>query len=245
MSWISALTDLIYPQARCLACDEPRRIDVGSALCDACGQALDALRLSDYVCPRCLSPRRGDKPCETCLKGRMRHISAAFSPYRYHGAAQRLVTALKFQGVYLAAKPLQDAMLGCLDGRGYDALVPVPLHKRRLRERGFNQAAVLAEEIAKAHQLPLLDALWRRGNSRRQSSLPHDKRQENVRDQFSARMPLKGKRILLVDDVRTTGSTADACAKALLEAGASEVCLLTACVAAVYSPASSSSSESA
>lgn len=238
------LIDLIYPNARCVACNEPRKIDPGAALCDDCVKELDALRIREGYCPRCLSPKRADLPCRYCAEGGMAYISAAFSPFRYHSVAQRLVVALKFQGVHLAADPLVHGMIDSLDGRHFDAIVPIPLHAKRLRERGFDQARLLCDRISAQIHVPVLPALTRIKNSKPQSCLSHTKRRDNVKDIFRVELPANGMRLLLVDDVRTTGNTARACAKALIEAGASEICLLTATVAAAYDSAWSSSPSS-
>jgi len=129
-------------------------------------------------------------------------------------------------------------MLDCLDGRHFDCMVPVPLHRSRLRQRGFNQSALLCERMGQTSGLKTIDALERLRNTKRQSSLPHEKRQANVKGSFRVVLPVKDLSILLVDDVRTTGHTARACAKALAEAGAKDVCLLTTSIAAAYSQSS-------
>ena len=239
---LKGAADLFFPQVRCLSCDEPRAIDPGIALCDHCSTALMALTLRDGCCPHCLSPMRRDAPCRYCLELGMRYLSSAYSAFRYHGPSQRLITRLKFHGVHLAATPLIEGMLDALDGSHFDALVPVPLHKRRLRERGFNQAELLADGIAQSRSVPVLNALKRMKHGRRQSSLPHNRRRENVKDAFIAVANVQGMKLLLVDDVRTTGSTARACAKELLEKGALEVSLLTAAVAPAYPSGGKSSS---
>lgn len=234
MKLLDRLVGLLYPQVRCLACNEPRRIDEGQALCDSCLLVLATLQLEEGICPHCLSPKKSALPCRYCLEGGMQHISAAFSAYRHHGVAQKLVVALKFGGVHLAAEPLIEGMLSSLDGRSFDALVHIPLHRNRLRERGFDQAALLSSRVATAMGLQLHAALLRCVDTRQQSKLaPHDRRQ-NVEKAFQVVKPVRGMRLLLVDDVRTTGNTARACARMLLEAGALEVCLLTATVASPF-----------
>ncbi len=231
----TAVLDLLIPQVRCLNCNEPRHIDPGAPLCEACRQELEGLRISEGICPRCLSPWRGQDPCRYCEEGGMAGIEAAFSPYRYHGPGAGLVKSLKFLGVFLAAAPLISGMLDCLDARAFEAMVPVPLHRRRERARGFNQAALLCKGISTATHVPVLMALERCKATKPQSELPHHRRKDNVKDSFRVIQDVADMRILLVDDVRTTGHTARACAMALLEAGARSVCLLTATVAASYS----------
>lgn len=159
-------------------------------------------------------------------------LCAAYAPYHYHGVVQQLVVQLKFGLIKDAARPLADAMEDCIRYATFDALVPVPLSKERLRERGFNQAEVLCEMIAAGRGCNILNPLERVRNTHRQSSILSTKRRErNVDHAFKTIAPVEGLSLLLVDDVRTTGATARACAAALLSAGAKEVALLTAAVA--------------
>lgn len=238
MRFRESLLRLFFPQVRCLACDEPRMIDEGSALCDHCAADILSLRIRDGICPHCLSPLRRDGPCRYCAQGGMAYLTAAYAPYRYHGIARRLVVQLKFNGICLAGVPLAEGMLDCLDGRHFDCMVPVPLHRSRLRQRGFNQSALLCERMGRTSGLQTIDALERSRKTKRQSSLPHEKRQANVKDSFKVILPVNHLSILLVDDVRTSGHTARACAEALIKAGAKDVCLLTASIAAAYSQSS-------
>jgi ComF family protein len=240
MRFKDSLLRLIFPQVRCLACDEPRMIDEGSALCDHCAAEIISLRIRDGICPHCLSPLYGGGPCRYCLQGGMKYLAAAYAPYRYHGIVQRLVVQLKFNGICLAGVPLAEGMLDCLDGRHFDYMMPVPLHRSRLRQRGFNQSALLCERMGMTSGLKTINALERSRNTKRQSSLPHEKRQSNVKDSFKVVLPVEHLSILLVDDVRTSGHTARACAEVLMKAGAKDVCLLTASIAATYSPLSAS-----
>jgi ComF family protein len=129
----------------------------------------------------------------------------------------------------LAQALLEDPAARALVGSS-DLLVPVPLHPRRLRERGFNQSAVLADEIARRTGCPVCpDALVRRTDTVPQAGLTAAARRRNVRDAFAVRRKaaVAGRTVTLVDDVLTTGATAFACARRLREAGATEVRLLT------------------
>jgi ComF family protein len=115
---------------------------------------------------------------------------------------------------------------------GADILVPVPLHRSRQRERGFNQARQLAKHLG----LPVINALARTRNTASQADLPASKRGANVRGAFVARAGVDGLTIVLVDDVATTGATLNACAAVLLDAGAREVRALTAAKAVARRP---------
>lgn len=223
--------DLVFPQARCLACDEPRKITTRQPLCDDCALALDGLRVGEQACGLCLSPMKAGQACQYCLEGGMMHLSHSYAPYVYREQARQLIMALKFGPVELAARPLAMEMALCISGVRFDALVPVPLHKFRLRERGMNQSMVLCKVIEEYTGLPVLDALTKVKDTHRQSDLPRDQRKDNVKDAFLVNMDVNELDILLVDDVRTTGNTARECARVLLEAGALSVSLLTGAVA--------------
>ena len=116
-----------------------------------------------------------------------------------------------------------------LAGCAFDCLIPVPLHPRRQREREFNQAAVLAQALSKRVDVPIHEALLRRRYTTTQTALDRKGRRQNLRDAFVLRknVSVTDQDILLVDDVLTTGSTLDACAEVLLDAGASSVRALT------------------
>ena len=121
-------------------------------------------------------------------------------------------------------------MADALVRRDFDCIVPVPLHPRRLRQRGVNQALLLARAITEHTGIPTREALVRVRYRRPQSRTPLAERRRQVAGAFSCLQGAQGMRVLLVDDVRTSGSTANTCAKALLEGGAQSVSL---CVAAV------------
>lgn len=225
----------LFPRVLCLSCDEPRQIDPGKPLCDSCLTELEALRLTYHICPHCLSPIRHGDPCRYCADGGMRHISAAYAPFSYHGVSQKLISRLKFQSIARAAQPLADAMLDCLAGASFDLMVPVPLHPGDLRRRGFNQSELICSLMEKSGAPPYENALIKIKKTKKQSSLSHQERENNVMDAYLCVLPLWGKNVLLVDDVRTTGHTARACALELLRGGASRVSLLTAAIAGSYS----------
>lgn len=115
-----------------------------------------------------------------------------------------------------------------------DLIIPVPMHRVRLRERGLNQSLLLAHEVASEMQLPVLDKVLIRARfTKQQATLARKKRKKNVAGAFRVidAEPLTGKRILLIDDVTTTGATLEECAQTLTDAGAMAVCCLTAAVA--------------
>jgi ComF family protein len=150
----------------------------------------------------------------------------------YEGTLREIIHALKYSARISLARPLAELMRR----RGSDVLenvdfvVPVPLHWRREYHRGFNQA----REIARHLGPPILEALYRSRATRAQVELAADRRRANVAGAFAIRrswyrrVNIQGKKLLLIDDVSTTGATLESCAAVLREFGASEVCVLTA-----------------
>ncbi len=214
---IDALLGLIYPRsAACMGCGSragfPREW-----LCEDCRQLL---------AKRWVGP--GQPPPGGAFQG------AAYG-YHYGGPAGGLVRNLKYRGVTRLAEGMARAMANAFEAiqpTGADCVVPVPMHRKRLKQRGFNHAALLAKATAARLELPALDALVRVRNTRQQVRLPAAKRRRNMDGAFEAVMDVRGRRVILVDDVCTTGATANACAKALMNAGAEAVYLLCFAVAA-------------
>jgi len=204
-------------------------------VCQGCGDPLPSWRIASCAagsCPRC---RRREIALD-----RVRAIGP------YQDELRAIVHALKYDRRCSVARKL-GALMRAEGGdllHGADAIVPVPLHRRRRRQRGFNQAALLASHLG----LPVHDLLRRVVHTRPQVDLPAARRHKNVRHAFEARSslsPWKGERVgvrgrvlVLVDDVITTGATLEACARALKAAGAREVRALTAArVVSARSPA--------
>lgn len=178
-------------------------------------------------CPRCGATRRlelpGDGGCAECVAWEPA-VPRAAAPYLMEGGAARLVRALKYGGWRAAARPMARAMAAsarAVAPSGGAALVPVPLTAARLRERGFDQAALLARGLADELGWPCRHLLARRPGGGRQARLGRVSRRDNVRGRFVvAARPPEALPVVLVDDVLTTGATAGACCRALLGAGA-------------------------
>lgn len=155
----------------------------------------------------------------------MRSVGPHLAPLR------EAIHAFKYEGVRVLAGPLGQ-LLACTWQQGnvpVDVVLPVPLHRARLRQRGYNQSLLLARVLGAETGLPLReDGLTRQRNTRAQVGLSPEQRRANVQDAFVCTAPnLHGQRVLLVDDVLTTGATLEACATALLQAGVREVWALT------------------
>ena len=229
--WIGRAAGWLFPRgACCLCCGDPRRAGEEDCLCDACREKLKEWRVPAAACERCLSPVTPGKPCAFCGSPMMRPIEAVFSPYRFGGETRQLIHQLKFNACEEAAPLLAQAMADALPRRDFDCVVPVPRHPLRLRQRGFNHTLLLGRELSARTGIPVEELLRRDRHHAPQSRLPMKRRAANVRGAFSCVGDPAGKRVLLLDDVRTTGSTACACAQTLLDAGAESVCL---CVSAV------------
>lgn len=146
----------------------------------------------------------------------------------YGGPVAFAIQHFKYYGRTGLSRPLAAYLIGYLQAHDltFDYVVPVPLHPERLAFRGYNQSELLADELGRAHRLPIrTDLIHRARHTQPQATLNRHQRVENVRDAFLPTQSggLKGERILLIDDVCTTGSTLKACAQALHEAGAGDI----------------------
>lgn len=213
------LTAALAPPA-CLACHAPLRA-AGAELCAACRSALPWL--PDPRCPRCGLPA----PCgrDRACPARGAAFARAWSPLAHAGSARALVAALKFRGALPVAR-LMAAQIAAGAPRELAAgavLVPVPLHPVRRRARGFDQAALIASALATRLDRPVVTCLRRGGPASRQLGGGRAARHARAeRLGLDVRGPVPA-RVLLVDDVHTTGATLDACARALRAAGAAHV----------------------
>lgn len=231
------LLDLLYPpDANCLGCGSPLGADL-HYLCHRCLSELIPLDQLDQRggarCTRCGATLEGTG-CARCAQWPNDGLAGARFVYRYRGPARRVLFAFKYHGVYRLSVWLGGEMAGYYRRAvswQADVIVPVPLHPRRKRRRGYNQAELLAQEMARQLDLPVSNALRRTRFTRPQVRLERGQRAANLEGAFQAVQPLPGRRVLLVDDVVTTGATAQQCARALLASGADAVYLL-----ALFSP---------
>ncbi|MGE0228640.1 MAG: ComF family protein [Dehalococcoidia bacterium] len=210
---LTAVADALFPQL-CLACGR-----FGAALHPAC---VAAFPLAEPPrCLRCWTPG-GAATCRRCIEAPPA-FEALRARFRFEGDVRRALLEAKFRGKTALLPPLARAAVEAVPPEWrVDAVVPIPLHRRRQRQRGYNQAAVLARTVAPLVGAPLApDMLRRARHTAAQAGLPAAERVTNLRDAFEAR-PLNGE-VLLIDDVTTTGSTFEAAAAALLNAGANRV----------------------
>jgi len=206
--------DLLFPP-RCASCGIP-----GSNLCADCRATFEPL--GSCVCDRCAEPLPAPGLCVRCLQ----HppcFERVLSAFLYEGALREAVLAFKYKGRRGLTSTLADAMAVHVqpDPAQYHALLAVPMHPERERERGYNHAALLAMELARHWGIPLLPAgaLRRARPTDRQVGQDYQARWQNVAGAFIAQ-GVEGKSVLVVDDVCTTGATLNACSEALRAAGA-------------------------
>ena len=204
--------------SQCLGCG-----GFGGYLCSSCESG--STRLSPPYCRICAQPRSNGRTCGECASTSP-PIDGIRAPYLMEGAIREAVHALKYRNHRAAASTLggllaQWVETSCVPG---DMLVPVPLHKRRIRERGYNQSALLAKEVSTRTGLPLAeDVVIRTRDTPPQVSLSHVERVRSVEGSFQYVGNVREQRTILVDDVVTTGSTMFACASALKAGGAKTV----------------------
>lgn len=208
---IAAAEELLYPEdVTCLCCSRALGEDEYLHLCPVCAAALDELAAAQKA--------REDQEMSCRIEG----ISAVHAAFVYDAQVKRLIRLLKYESVLCAAKPLAAAMSE-LDCGGAEMIVPVPVDPLRLKKRGYNQSLVLSGLLSKRVGIPVSEALVRTQIRSAQTPLSAEERKTNLKGCMAVSLPVSGKRILLVDDVVTTGSTLLEGARALREAGASEI----------------------
>lgn len=233
------LINFLYPP-RCAACDRRLMTDARHRVCADCIGRIE--RLPEPLCAVCGVPIASaigsEAWCGRCTEAPP-HFGRARAIARYRAGADedaQMLPALIRRHKYGLDQSLAHALAECLgnplplDGSDYDLIMPVPLHRARLRWRGFNQAALLGEAIARRLERPLdAGSLVRVRETDPQTGKSMRERRQNIRDAFVIKRPARiaNRRVLLVDDVMTTGATVDECARTLLAAGARRVDVLT------------------
>ena len=215
--WVRSVLDLIYPV-------EPLAHDLPCT--------------SENLCLRCGEPYEGEMEgefrCSNCA-GRRWHIARARAAYRAQGEVRELIHEFKYNGHFHHLPQLAVWLKDGFDRfykddlTPWDALVPVPLYPLRKRERGFNQAEELARTLGKRVGLPVMNVLKRVKKTEAQAKLRRSERLRNQMNAFELKseFDLQGKKLLIIDDVFTTGATVNACAQILKQAGASSLSALT------------------
>jgi ComF family protein len=222
---ISKILNILYP-SECPLCRGASDVFSHSPICTSCWSKIK--RYTGPSCRICAMPFSSEYSniCWQCLK-KLPPFLMAINYGLYEGVLAEAINQLKFHGVKRLSKPLGMLMQG-LDLPVMDGIVPVPLNVKRLRERGFNQSLLIARVISKKIRVPLLmDILLKKKETPPQVGLSAKERLLNLKNAFDVKGDVNGLRLLLVDDVMTTGATVTECSKTLMKAGAKEVIVLT------------------
>ena len=233
-SWLDVAAGFFYPEI-CRICETERATAKSGFVCSKCWTQVRFIR--PPFCERCGLPFEGDITtvfeCTNCREMEL-HFSSARSAVVAKTIVLEIIHRFKYRRElwfepFLADLLLREA-LPALRGQNWDFITPVPLHSVKEREREFNQAELIAKHLSVATKIPLNNNLLRRVSpTMTQTRLTRQQRAENMRGAFAIRkgVKLNGEKIILVDDVFTTGATTSACAKVLKTAGAGEVCVWT------------------
>jgi len=226
------MMDLLFPR-HCEICVKSMNHKNQTYLCEICFNKIRFI--SSTACRGCAKVFPGAFPsienwiCPGCLRAK-RFYEACYAVSYYEGPIKELLQTFKFARAEYLAGTLREiflkGMIGKVDWGNFDFVVPIPLHPRKLKERGFNQSFILAQTVRDVTGLRILrDSIVRVKYSEGQTLQDKKARLENIRGSFKVHYPqkIKGKEILLVDDVLTTGATIQECARLLKEAGAKTV----------------------
>ena len=222
VSLANGLLNLVFPP-RCVACGA-----WGDWFCAACRAAVQPL--PDPCCSHCGRPLRRVGCCKRCQESGS-HLEAIRSTSAHRQPLSVAIHAFKYNGLSVLAEPLADMLWTTwrVAPAACEIIVPVPLHPARVRERGYNQSALLARALGRRLGIPTAaDVIHRVRDTKPQVGLSRPERLQNMAWAFASQRCLTGSpHILLVDDVCTTGATLEACAEVLLQAGAGSIRALT------------------
>ena len=226
VNYWSKFNQFLFP-ARCLLCDAPSSQHHG--LCNACTVSLPWLK---HSCPRCALPLAFMAPstflCGNC-QNRLPAFDQCLSLFYYHYPVDKLITQLKFQHKLLYARLFALLLTEHIRQKYQhqalpDLIIPVPLHRKRLRERGFNQAQEIARLCASNLNIPLhSNHCWRHKHTAHQLGLSAPQRRRNIKNAFSCRSFVTGTSVALIDDVMTTGTTLNELSACMKRAGCGEI----------------------
>lgn len=215
--------DLFFPPW-CIGCGRE-----GKYICDSCREKLPLI--SPPICLKCGRPLTEENICPGCIEGTVA-IDGIRAPFLFHGVIRQAIHELKYRNLKAIAPSLAGFLHEYLLDNPLpgDVLVPVPIHRTRRRERGYNQSSLIAREISRRNGLPVIeDCLIRSINTPPQvRTNSASERRKNITDAFSCvNDRLKGRQVILIDDVSTSGATLNTCAGVLKASGAAGVWGLT------------------
>jgi ComF family protein len=222
-NWLNIIQDYLLPPT-CILCGNTGFN--GRDLCNLCYQRLLRNNLCCYRCAEIFeTPATSPILCGRCLSTHPA-FDETYAPFIYQGEMRHLITALKFGAHYKNARLLGLLLAEHLKitAQRPDLILPVPLHKSRYRQRGFNQAIEIAKTVSRQLQIPLdMTSCLRHRDTPHQTALTAKQRRKNMKNAFSQIKPIHAQHIAILDDVMTTGSTAHELAYLLKKAGVSRV----------------------
>lgn len=222
---ISKLINFLYP-SECPTCGKEPDVLGTAPFCSVCWSRIE--KYTGPSCRICGAPFTSEDAtiCAECMK-KPPYFTKAMSFGLFNGTLATAIHLFKFQRIKRLHNSLGDLLFD-FDITGIDAVIPVPLSIRGLQERGFNQSLLLAKNLSDNKKITLImNGLMKKTETLPQIGLSGNDRRQNLKNAFRAERKFAGMRLLLIDDVMTTGSTANECSKELLRAGAEDVTVLT------------------
>lgn len=227
------IIELVFP-AHCIVCRNVIEFKTDKWLCPECKGKIRPI--DGKICDICGVPINVDGICSNCRKKKF-YFKRAYCAYEYKNEVRKAIHNIKFNGCYNFIGFFVDRSVSNAKDHGFegaDIVVPVPMRRRDLNKRGYNQSAVFAKLLSKCGMGRYADVLKKIRKTKNQHDIADKKeREKNIKNAFAVKKAelVKGKKVLLVDDIFTTGSTANECSKALMRAGAAVVEVL--CIAVV------------
>lgn len=212
------ILDILFPNdIKCIFCDN----EISSGyICENCLK--EHLFNEGNRCQICDSPIKEDNIiCDHCKRNK-RDYQRCFCPLNYDGKVRKALLKFKADGAKYLAKPFAELIAQKLDVEevDFDVIVPVPSHKKTVKERGYNPAQVLAEELSLITGKPVANVLHKTFNTQKQKFLNYEERQSNLENSITLldKSAISGKNVLIIDDIITTSATINTCAKLMIKA---------------------------
>lgn len=232
--YVDSFLELIYPEKNtCFICDKYDE-EIGERyICFNCERKIK--KIVPPVCTKCSKPINYDKTSELCKEcsGDERYFEASKSLYAYEGVIKNAIYNYKYYNKPYFYKFFGNLIIDYINEENYsdyDYILSVPLHRSKLLHRGYNQSELLAKYIANDLSVPYIDALKRTKRTEKQSEHSKEERRKNLKDAFLVKISsdkIINRSVLLVDDIYTTGSTVNECARALIYYGVNKVYVIT------------------
>ena len=225
IKFLENVAKIVFPSDfKCLCCDND--VYKGVDFCDKCKKSLPFN--NGNICEVCGAKISGVGKCVIC--GTKKFFEIARAPFLYDGIIKKLIYNFKYNNAKYLFKPLSKYMVECYikNKMNADLIIPIPLHFKKLKQRGYNQSELLSIEISKILNIPVLNALSRIRDTSTQTNLTFKERKENMKRAFKINdSAIKGKNVLLVDDVYTSGATIKEACKVLNSASVNKIYVLT------------------